>query len=231
MDTATTRVIRFRIKDTWTSVEMGTFFSHLDWLYDLRFVLELIYEDHPESRDVGYSINAGMVDLHLSKREKLKISKIDYGSPGIADLVGVGAIVGHIKDFFLQLISLKVTTKQRDLENEERALRNDLLRVEKQEKLMELEEKRREVELALAIAKSTPGQMSAIRFLGWEKQLKDLIDFQNPSEIMFMLPELETVGVSEATIVRLFNEVMEKQKFFMILINENKIGSVDLLEE
>lgn len=227
MDTATTRVIRFRIKDTWTSVEMGTFFSHLDWLYDLRFVLELIYEDHPESRDVGYSINAGRVDLYLSKREKLKISKINYGSPGIADLAGVGAIVGHLKDFFLQLISLKVTTKQRDLENEERALRNDLLRVEKQEKLMELEEKRREVELALAISRSNPGQMSVIRFLGWEKQLKEL---QDPSEIL-MSPKLETVGVREDTLIRLFNEVMEKQKFFMILINENKIGSVDLLEE
>ncbi|MBM4146789.1 MAG: hypothetical protein FJ240_11055 [Nitrospira sp.] len=62
--------------------------------------------------------------------EELELRKIIYGSPGFTDLTGIGEAVGHVKDFVLKIIEHFINKKQRNLENEERELRNQKLRLE-----------------------------------------------------------------------------------------------------
>jgi hypothetical protein len=57
----------------------------------------------------------------LYPQEQLKVSRIEYNSPGIKDIAGLGEIVGHVKDFILRIWELGIIARrQRKLENEER---------------------------------------------------------------------------------------------------------------
>jgi hypothetical protein len=66
----------------------------------------------------------------LEPEERLIVRRILYGSPGIKDLVGIGEIVGHLKDLLVRLIDHWSTGRQRSLENERRELENQQLQVE-----------------------------------------------------------------------------------------------------
>ncbi len=66
----------------------------------------------------------------LEPEERLVVQRVLYGSPGIKDLVGVGEIVGHVKDLLVRLIEHWSTRRQRSLENERRELENQQLQVE-----------------------------------------------------------------------------------------------------
>jgi HAMP domain-containing protein len=66
----------------------------------------------------------------LEPDERLVVQRVLYGSPGIKDLVGIGEIVGHVKDFLVRLIEHWSTRRQRALENERRELENRQLQVE-----------------------------------------------------------------------------------------------------
>ncbi|MBW2045612.1 MAG: hypothetical protein JRI96_12135 [Deltaproteobacteria bacterium] len=70
--------------------------------------------------------------------EQFVIRRIEYGSPGLKDLAGIGEIVGHIKDFMLKLIEYYVERRKRNLENAERELRNEGLRIENARKFVRL---------------------------------------------------------------------------------------------
>jgi len=66
----------------------------------------------------------------LEPNERLVVRRVIYGSPGIKDLIGVGEIVGHVKDLLLRLIDLWSTRRQRKLENDHRSLENQQLQME-----------------------------------------------------------------------------------------------------
>lgn len=83
-------------------------------------------------RDVlvsGSRISARSSEL-IEPKERLTVRQVMYGSPGFKDLVGLGEIVGHLKDLLLRLIELWTTKDQRALENEHRRLANQQLQVE-----------------------------------------------------------------------------------------------------
>jgi hypothetical protein len=61
--------------------------------------------------------------------ETLVVRKISYASPGNIDLVGAGAIAGHLKDLILRIIEMCLQHDQRKLENEGRTLDNDAKRI------------------------------------------------------------------------------------------------------
>jgi hypothetical protein len=61
---------------------------------------------------------------------RMEIRRINYASPGIADLAGVGAVIGHVKDFVLKLIERKDQRRSRELSEERAELENDRLRLE-----------------------------------------------------------------------------------------------------
>lgn len=76
-------------------------------------------------------------EAHLSRlpeviepEERLKVRRIEYGSPGVTDLIGIGEVVGHVKDFTLKLIERRDSRRSRELSDERAALENDRLRIE-----------------------------------------------------------------------------------------------------
>jgi hypothetical protein len=66
----------------------------------------------------------------LDPDERLHIRRINYASPGSIDLVGIGAVVGHIKDFAIKLIERHDSKRGRELSDERAALDNERLRLE-----------------------------------------------------------------------------------------------------
>ena len=60
---------------------------------------------------------------------ELRVLKIQYGSPGAGDLLGLGKIVEQVKDAIFKWVDRKDTKEQRALENDEQGLRNDGLRI------------------------------------------------------------------------------------------------------
>ncbi|ALA59537.1 hypothetical protein [Nitrospira moscoviensis] len=77
----------------------------------------------------GGSLTILAADL-LEPEERLVVQRVLYGSPGIKDLIGVGEIIGHLKDLLIRLIEHWSTRRQRSLENERRELENQQLQVE-----------------------------------------------------------------------------------------------------
>jgi hypothetical protein len=66
----------------------------------------------------------------LDSDERLQVLRVSYASPGSIDLVGIGAVVGHIKDFALKLIARQDLKRHRELSDEREALENERLRLE-----------------------------------------------------------------------------------------------------
>lgn len=161
-------IIRFEIDGRWTAAEMAKSLIHLEDLYNLRFVLQVVHEDWHDWEHFYYELMhfpsfrrslkrrmlhpalfAGLyptiptipleprelsqISNLLYPQEQLEIRRIEYGSPGFKDLAGLGEIVGHIKDFVLAIIEHCSLRKKRNLENEERELKNEQLRIENAE--------------------------------------------------------------------------------------------------
>jgi hypothetical protein len=67
---------------------------------------------------------------YLEPSERLEVRRLNYASPGTSDLAGVGAIVGHVKDFVHKLIDRHDTRRQRELNDERAAAEIDHIRIE-----------------------------------------------------------------------------------------------------
>lgn len=122
------RIIRFSIRGRWSTEDMGEFCLALDDLYMLLDALETTM-----LRDPGGARGKFKTDLKHHGRwlrecnpgmPFLRIIKIRYGSPGFQDVAGVGVIVGHIKDFILQIIENMTNRKRRRLENRQLEIEN-----------------------------------------------------------------------------------------------------------
>jgi hypothetical protein len=73
----------------------------------------------------------------LEPNERLFVRRIRFESPGFKDLVGLGEIVGHLKDFMLRLIQMFLERPQRRLENAGRRLDNERRELENEGKRIE----------------------------------------------------------------------------------------------
>jgi hypothetical protein len=152
------RTVRLHIDGLWSAEEMGQFLLDLRDLYNLVFALLLLRDDSRAiSRDLygprggpppdrfrrwlwvefGYLPpsfpnlkDAEALSQLVEPDERLQVRRIQYGSAGIKDLTGLGEVIGHLKDFLLRLIELKVTSTQRKHENRKRELENQRLQIE-----------------------------------------------------------------------------------------------------
>ncbi|GIW81202.1 MAG: hypothetical protein KatS3mg105_3009 [Gemmatales bacterium] len=70
--------------------------------------------------------------------EVLEVRRIRYESPGVTDIAGIGAIVGHIKDFILRIIEYCSQRPQRNLDNARREAEVTAMRIENAQKLVAL---------------------------------------------------------------------------------------------
>lgn len=67
---------------------------------------------------------------YLEPDERLQVRRLEYASPGVSDLAGIGVIVGHVKDFVHKLIDRHDTQRQRELNDEKMAIDNERMRIE-----------------------------------------------------------------------------------------------------
>ena len=74
----------------------------------------------------------------IAPEERLRVRQIDYASPGITDLTGMGEVVGHLKDLVLRLIERRDEKRSRDLSEERAALENERLRIANARKFVAL---------------------------------------------------------------------------------------------
>jgi hypothetical protein len=122
-------IIRIEINGDWWAPEMGRFLLHLNDLYRMLFAFEMLSNDEflrdslRHYKEDNFSLNRGLRRIATSYYAYLRIIRIDYASPGIQDLAGLGVIVGHIKDIILKLIDLAAS-------RDERRLRNSKLEIE-----------------------------------------------------------------------------------------------------
>ncbi len=72
--------------------------------------------------------------------QTLEVRRLRYESPGIADVAGIGVIVGHVKDFILQIIEHRSRRRQRDIENTRAEAEVTAMRIENARKLVSLAE-------------------------------------------------------------------------------------------
>ena len=114
------RIIRFSIDGKWSTEDMGAFCLALDDLYMLLTALETTMLRSPEGARGQFKHKLRYHSRWLRECNPgspfLEIIKIRYGSPGFQDVAGVGVIVGHLKDFVLQIIENVTNRKRRALE-------------------------------------------------------------------------------------------------------------------
>jgi hypothetical protein len=121
------QLIRFNIDGTWNPDEMGMFLIDLDDLYMLHMALRSIRVRLPGG-GWGRQYNLRRVSEFMKganryrRREFLELIRIQYGSPGITDLAGLGEIVGHLKEFVPKVIENVSNKEERDLRNIQRAM-------------------------------------------------------------------------------------------------------------
>lgn len=95
----------------------------------------LFYAAHTD-REARLAENRVMTRALLGAQSPLQVAKLLFASPGHTDLVGAGQIIGHLKEFLLELFKLSQTKKEalarvRKLEAEARLLdaQSDEIRV------------------------------------------------------------------------------------------------------
>src|SRR4051812_21075906 len=119
-------VLSFEIDGNWYAPEMGVFLTQVDDLYRMYLGLELIKDneyirdylrDMRANNEQHLSLTKGLVIISHKAQfiNHLRVVRLQYASPGVQDLAGIGVIVGHIKDLVLRLIDLATSRKERRL--------------------------------------------------------------------------------------------------------------------
>lgn len=149
------RVLRLQVEGTWTPGEMGQLLTHLHDLYDLR----LLFEPHErrDGRELWWTwwevyfyripffhrqVTKNILLTLLGEKtpfspirgmilpkHQLSLAYVKYGSPGSIDVLGLGQIIGHVKDLVVKLIDHFSSRELRQLGTEKARLENDRLRL------------------------------------------------------------------------------------------------------
>ncbi len=153
--------LRISLNGKWSNVDFINFFTALENIYELYIISDevsqfktsknpasiMVYLEQLMGSDStiiyeknGLKVGQGRQEFRLKflMNEQLSILKLKFASPGFADLGGFGAAIGHIKDVILRLIDSVENRKSRRLENDKKQIENDVLKIEKTKKIVEL---------------------------------------------------------------------------------------------
>src|SRR5207302_10565735 len=74
-------------------------------------------------RELVSSVQTDLLTMHRftsmpwsGDKLPLDVARIEFSSPGFADVAGFGAVVGHMKDLIVKVIDLVTTREKRELE-------------------------------------------------------------------------------------------------------------------
>lgn len=152
-DILTGEEISIYLNGDWDVLDMKKYFESLHFLYNYygsAHVLMVSPKSQNGFRALSYILakclgrETTIVDsehnawIHYEKDtddgfagiSELKVQQINYASPGTNDLVGVGVVVGHIKDVLLKLLEMFATKETRENQSKKEQLENDRIEIE-----------------------------------------------------------------------------------------------------
>jgi hypothetical protein len=132
-------IISFEVDGNWIIDDVEKFSSALRYLYKLGLLIDYIHRSSRGQRSGSFWVDnfnkmyqvkdIAFLESLLKKYyypsdeltfAQFEIVRVQYASPGVVDLVGLGAVVGHIKELAIKTIEFGTTRRQRELENEQR---------------------------------------------------------------------------------------------------------------
>jgi hypothetical protein len=156
-------ILQVAIDERWTAIEMSDCIQEIAFLYDVRLFLESVdkwMSLSPNGRielvlppDAAipprdsYPILFRVEDYHRFSsfyfpQHVLQIARIQYGSPGVKDFLGLAAILKEVRLFFQFFFDGK--------ERKRKALANDAMRIDNARKFLQLRVEHAEAEQKIA---------------------------------------------------------------------------------
>lgn len=138
---------RLSLDGEWYAADLASLLRSLDDVYNLLVVLDSRILRDQRVRDEFFPINRRRVPrIMLRETEEvcLGLPRIRYASPGMADITGAGEAMKQLKEFILGIADRVISSKDRDLDRTERALKLERIASENR-----TDEQSRELELAL----------------------------------------------------------------------------------
>ena len=133
----------------------------------------------PGTAQIPLSDEKALTELRsiISSEEALYVQKVKFASPGSVDLVGLGAVMGHIKDLIFKFVDRNDTKQSRHLEDERRALENERLRIENAREFVALAKDcgYSEIEIRKLVSRVDDIQ-DPIERLAAQHKLRDVVD-------------------------------------------------------
>lgn len=124
-------MIRIHLDGEWSAMEFAEFFSALSAMYFLPLPPGQVEMKWSDNGDPLTWTSDGQPLIWTDKvkpGDDLRIVRVQYGSPGFTDLVGLGAVLKEIRLFIQFLCERRARLNLLDIEREERKLRVDAMR-------------------------------------------------------------------------------------------------------
>lgn len=138
--------IRLRIDGSWSAKEMADLFQSCDTIYRQ---LAQLHSRTLFNEVLQQTENPQSTGNHDGRDKVLQVTSVSYSSPGWADFLGAGELVGHLKEFLLGLLDRVIEKRDREqgrqlrqAEIEAAALENYARRLELIDKAFDLSDRR-----------------------------------------------------------------------------------------
>lgn len=202
----TKRVIRFGVAENWSAQNLLDFLRYVDDLYCfISYVNELRKVFGEDANPYGSNEFYKLQHLVQERRSYylgpgLQIKRLVYSSPGNFDFLGLGEVVGHLKDYLLETKRIRLLTRKRELEDEllEQEIRSRIEETKRQklenDRLIEEIEERR---LANRHKKQEFHDAEERRQLELERLRIENLTFKRTKELDDTISELRTKRYSE----------------------------------
>lgn len=131
VDTQQREIIRVGIDGLWVATEFAEFLADLARLHEVAFVVwqepdprlfrpsEIVVPQGQALHYPGYwPRRRSLVERTSEARVALQVVRINYASPGFADLAGLGKAVEQVRLFLEHIIDLDTYRRRRELEDE-----------------------------------------------------------------------------------------------------------------
>lgn len=151
-------ILHIGIDGTWSSTEFATYFEAINDLY--LFVGP--WHHLPRGWDLSDGESLLLKSLRLAPTI-LIVRKIRFESPGFTDFVGAGQVIGHLKDFLVELLHLGINKKMKMAEAERLSAEGVKMRAEANRILFESLRSKDEATKLRAEAEKTSAEAQKIR--------------------------------------------------------------------
>jgi hypothetical protein len=120
-----TTLIVLDLDGDWTAEELSAMLRSLEDLYNLLIVLNSLLLRRHVVRESFFPIdrrNVRRMAFQFTDESALRVPRIQYSSPGLADLLGAGETIKQIKEFLFGITDRVLDRKKRALDIQQREL-------------------------------------------------------------------------------------------------------------